>query len=81
VRSAAAGRRLASLAAGQAVNRQHRRSLSGVIRTVETLTTGVLLRSLREGIGYSAPTGRMLAGFFAALAEYERELMHKRGSR
>jgi DNA invertase Pin-like site-specific DNA recombinase len=45
------------------------RSLSGVIRTVETLTeTGVLLRSLREGIDYSTPTGRMLAGIFAALA-------------
>jgi DNA invertase Pin-like site-specific DNA recombinase len=46
------------------------RSLSGVIRTVETLTgAGVLLRSLREGIDYSTPTGRMLAGIFAALAE------------
>jgi Resolvase, N terminal domain len=45
------------------------RSLSGVIRTVETLTErGVLLRSLREGIDYSTPTGRMLAGIFAALA-------------
>ena len=33
------------------------RSLSGVIRTVETLTAaGVLLRSLREGIDYSTPT-------------------------
>jgi len=34
----------------------------------------VLLRSLREGIDYSTPTGRMLAGIFASLAEYEREL-------
>jgi len=51
------------------------RSLSAVIRTVETLTAvGVLLRSLREGIDYSTPTGRMLAGIFASLAEYEREL-------
>lgn len=57
------------------------RSLSGVIRTVETLTgAGVLLRSLREGIDYSTPTGRMLAGIFAALAEYERELMHERAA-
>lgn len=44
------------------------RSLSGIIRTVETLTeAGVLLRSLREGIDYSTATGRMLAGIFAAL--------------
>lgn len=57
------------------------RSLSAVIRTVERLTqTGVLLRSLREGIDYSTPTGRMLAGIFAALAQYERELMHERAA-
>lgn len=57
------------------------RSLSGVIRTIETLTqAGVLLRSLREGIDYSTPTGRMLAGIFASLAEYERDLMHERAA-
>lgn len=57
------------------------RSLSAVIRTVERLTeAGVLLRSLREGIDYSTPTGRMLAGIFAALAGYERELMHERAA-
>jgi len=57
------------------------RSLSGVIRTVETLTgAGVLLRSLREGIDYSTATGRTLAGIFGALAGYERELMHERAA-
>jgi len=57
------------------------RSLSGVIRTAETLTgRRVLLRSLREGIDYSTPTGRMLAGIFAALAAYERDLMHERAA-
>jgi len=57
------------------------RSLSGIIRTVETLTeAGVLLRSLREGIDYSTATGRMLGGIFAALAAYERELMHERAA-
>jgi len=57
------------------------RSLSSVIRTIKQLTTaGVLLRSLREGIDYSTPTGRMLAGIFAALAEDERELMHERAA-
>jgi DNA invertase Pin-like site-specific DNA recombinase len=57
------------------------RSLSGVIRTIETLTeAGVLLKSLREGIDYSTATGRMLAGIFAALAGYERELMHERAA-
>jgi len=52
-----------------------------VIRTIETLTAaGVLLRSLREGIDYSTSTGRMLAGIFAGLAEYERELIHERAA-
>jgi len=46
-----------------------------------TLTAaGVLLRLLREGIDYSTPTGRMLAGIFASLAEYERELVHERAA-
>jgi len=57
------------------------RSLSEVIRTLETLTAaGVLLRSLREGIDYATPTGRMLAGISAALAGYGRELMHERAA-
>jgi DNA-binding transcriptional ArsR family regulator len=57
------------------------RSLSAAIRTIEQLTeTGVLLRSIREGIDYSTPTGRMLAGIFTALAGYERELMHERAA-
>lgn len=57
------------------------RSLPGVIRTIETLNrSGVLLRSLREGIDYSTPAGRMLAGIFGALAEYERDLMHERAA-
>jgi DNA invertase Pin-like site-specific DNA recombinase len=30
-------------------------------------------RSLREGIDYLTPVGRMVAGIFASLAEYERE--------
>ena len=52
------------------------RSWSGVIRAVETWTEGgVLLRSLREGIDYSTAAGRMLAGIFAALAAYARELL------
>lgn len=57
------------------------RSLTGVIRTIEALTkAGVVLRSLREGIDHSTPTGRMLGGIFAALAEYERDLMHERAA-
>jgi hypothetical protein len=57
------------------------RSLAGIMRTVETLRErGVMLRSLREGIDYSTPVGRMVAGIFASLAEYERELIHERAA-
>jgi len=41
---------------------------------------GVLLRPLREGVDYSTPTGRMLAGIFSALAGYERGRMHERAA-
>jgi DNA invertase Pin-like site-specific DNA recombinase len=55
--------------------------LAGIVRTVEALSTrGVMLRSLREGIDYSTAVGRMVAGIFAALAEYERELIHERAA-
>jgi len=57
------------------------RSLSGIVRTVETLgERGVLLRSLREGVDTSTATGRMVLGIFASLAEYERTLIAERAA-
>ncbi len=57
------------------------RSLAKIVRTVETLRErGVMLRSLREGIDYSTPVGRIVAGIFASLAEYERELIRERAT-
>ena len=57
------------------------RSLAGIVRTIETLTErAIMLQSLREGIDYSTPVGRMVAGIFASLAEYERELIHERAA-
>jgi hypothetical protein len=54
-------------------------SLSAIIRTLGELTErGVMIRSRREGIDYSTPTGRMVAGIFAALAEYEHSLINER---
>jgi DNA invertase Pin-like site-specific DNA recombinase len=55
------------------------RSMSHVIQTIEELQErGILIRSLREGIDYSQPLGKMLAGIFASLAEYERALIRER---
>jgi DNA invertase Pin-like site-specific DNA recombinase len=57
------------------------RSLSGIIATIDTLQSrGVLLRSLREGIDTTSPVGRMIAGIFAALSEYERTLINERSA-
>lgn len=57
------------------------RSLSGIVRTIEELDRrGVQLRSLREGIDCSTPVGRMIAGIFAALAQYERSLINERAA-
>lgn len=57
------------------------RSLSGIIRTIEQLgERGVHIRSLREGIDTSTSVGRMLAGVFGALAEYERSLINERAT-
>lgn len=55
------------------------RSLSGIVRTIEDLTErGILLRSLREGVDFSTNMGKMVAGIFASLASYERELIIER---
>lgn len=57
------------------------RSLSGMIRTIETLQErGIVLRSLREQIDFSTPAGRLQAAIFSAMAAYERELIRERAS-
>jgi DNA invertase Pin-like site-specific DNA recombinase len=57
------------------------RSLSQVVQTANDLNErGIVLRSLKESIDYSTSVGRMLAGIFASLAEYERELINERAS-
>ena len=75
--AAAAPRSLTSVVALDRLGR----SLSGIVRTVETLQQrGIVIRSLREGIDYSTPVGRMVAGIFASLAEYERTLIAERAT-
>lgn len=57
------------------------RSLSQVIATADELAQrGIMLRSIKESIDYSTSVGRMLAGIFASLAEYERELINERAA-
>ncbi|MDQ0725697.1 recombinase family protein [Microbacterium sp. W4I20] len=55
------------------------RSLSEMVKLLDWIVSeGIELRSLREGIDLTTPTGRMLAGIFASLAEYERALILER---
>jgi DNA invertase Pin-like site-specific DNA recombinase len=55
------------------------RSLSHVVRTAGELhARGIAIRGLNDGVDYSTPTGRMVAGILAALAEYERSLINER---
>jgi DNA invertase Pin-like site-specific DNA recombinase len=57
------------------------RSLTGVLATVAKLQEkGVVLRSLREHIDFSTPTGRFQAAIFSAMAELERELIKERAT-
>lgn len=57
------------------------RSLSGIIRTIDELQqSGVTVRSLRESVDFATPMGRMVAGIFASLAEYERTLINERAA-
>lgn len=55
------------------------RSLSHVVQTAEELhKRDIMIRGLNDGVDYSTPTGRMLAGILASLAEYERTLINER---
>jgi DNA invertase Pin-like site-specific DNA recombinase len=57
------------------------RSLSHMVKTISDLQDrGVNLRSIREGIDFSTPTGRLQAAIFSAMAEYERELIRERAA-
>jgi DNA invertase Pin-like site-specific DNA recombinase len=55
------------------------RSLSEMVKLLDWIVENeITLVSLREGIDLSTPTGRMLAGIFGALGEYERALIIER---
>lgn len=57
------------------------RSTSQVFTTLaDLLTRGIHVRGLREGVDTSTPHGRMVAGLFIVIAEWERELIAERAS-
>ena len=57
------------------------RSLRHLVETVNALAErGVAFRSLHEGIDTTTSTGRLIFHIFAALAEFERELIAERSA-
>jgi DNA invertase Pin-like site-specific DNA recombinase len=55
------------------------RSVLQVVGTLNELhERGIVVRSIREGIDLSTPSGKMVATVFAAVAELERELIKER---
>lgn len=57
------------------------RSLSHMVQTIEELRArGINIKSLREGIDFATPAGKLQGHIFAALAEYERELIKERAA-
>ncbi len=57
------------------------RSLRHLVETVNGLAErGVAFRSLHEGIDTTTSTGRLIFHIFAALAEFERELIAERSA-
>ena len=57
------------------------RSLSAIVQTVADLRAREIhVRSITDGADSSTPTGRMMIGLLATLAEYERELINERSA-
>lgn len=55
------------------------RSLKDLIETVQALEQrGIELRSLKENIDTSTPTGKLMFHLMAALAEFERDVIRER---
>lgn len=55
------------------------RSLKDLIEVVSELETrGIELRSLKENIDTSTPTGKLMFHLMAALAEFERDIIRER---
>ncbi|MFT4262876.1 MAG: recombinase family protein [Nocardioides sp.] len=55
------------------------RSVIQVLNTLNDLhSRGIVVKSLREGLDFSTPAGRLAATVFAAMAELERELIKER---
>ncbi|MFD3443912.1 recombinase family protein [Microbacteriaceae bacterium 4G12] len=55
------------------------RSLSEMVNLLAWIRENeIVLRSLRESLDFSTPTGEMMAAIFAAMAQYERALIIER---
>jgi DNA invertase Pin-like site-specific DNA recombinase len=57
------------------------RSVINVLQTMADLERrGIMLKSLREGVDFSTSMGKVVAGIFVQLADYERTLINERAA-
>jgi DNA invertase Pin-like site-specific DNA recombinase len=62
------------------ISRLGRNMAESITTANELAERGIILKSLKEGVDYSTPAGRMVAGIFATLAQFEREQMLERAA-
>jgi DNA invertase Pin-like site-specific DNA recombinase len=64
----------------QDVSRLGRNMAESITTANDLFERGIVLKSLKEGVDYSTPAGRLVAGIFASLAQFEREQMLERAA-
>lgn len=62
------------------ISRLGRNMAESITTANDLFERGIVLKSLKEGVDYSTPAGRLVAGIFASLAQFEREQMLERAA-
>lgn len=62
------------------ISRLGRNMAESITTANELHERGIVLKSIKEGVDYSTPAGRLVAGIFASLAQFEREQMLERAA-
>lgn len=62
------------------ISRLGRNMAESITTANDLFERGIVLKSIKEGVDYSTPAGRLVAGIFASLAQFEREQMLERAA-
>ena len=61
-------------------SRLGRNMVESILTANTLLESGIVLKAIKEQIDYSTPSGRLIAGIFASLTQFEREQMLERAA-